>query len=100
MRYDDECPSPWKARQEGDWAGHRGWGSNPYREQLGESYCEDADRAWRNGYHSGEEQRREEEAQEAAAQRYQAERAAEEQAWEDARWEAYYQEEQAAESET
>lgn len=94
MRYSDECPPPWEARRAGEQAGHRGWGSNPYREQLGELHCEDAESAWRRGYYAGEERRQEEEHEERMVQ-LRAEQATAARAEEEARWEAFRAEEAA-----
>lgn len=65
MRYWDECPDPYRARREGEEAGHRGWGlSNPYseraREYRDQPYCDEAEQAWRMGRYAGEDRRREE----------------------------------------
>ena len=73
--FDDECPSPYEARREGEEIGHRGWGeSNPYSERARENrdqpYCEEAEQAWRMGRYAGEDQRREEEDREARHQAY------------------------------
>ena len=73
--FDDECPSPYEARREGEEIGYRGYGeSNPYsehaRERRDQIYCEEAERAWRYGLYAGEEQRREEEDREARHQAY------------------------------
>ncbi len=73
--FDDECPSPYEARREGEEAGHRGWGlSNPYseraRENRDQTYCEEAEQAWRFGRYAGEDRRREEEEREAQHQAY------------------------------
>lgn len=67
--FNDECPDLWKARREGEEYGHRGWGlSNPYseraRENRDQTYCEEAERAWRFGKYAGEDRRREEEERE------------------------------------
>ena len=72
---EDECPSPYQARREGEEIGHRGWGeSNPYsehaRENRDQPYCEEADRAWRMGQYAGEDRRREEEEREEQHQAY------------------------------
>lgn len=73
--WNDECPDPWKARREGEEAGHRGWGlSNPYSERARENrdqpYCEEAEQAWRSGMFAGEERRRDEEYRETQHQAY------------------------------
>lgn len=73
--FDDECPSPYEARREGEEIGHRGWGeSNPYSERARENrdqpYCEEAEQAWRMGRYAGEDRRREEEDREARHQAY------------------------------
>ena len=73
MRYrslvEDECPSPYQARREGEEIGHRGWGeSNPYSERARENrdqpYCEEAEQAWRFGRYAGEDRKREEDERE------------------------------------
>ena len=72
------CPTDWEARLEGERASDYGRSrySNPYREQYGESHCEDAERAWERGFCYREEQREEEAAAERAAERRAAERRA------------------------
>ncbi len=67
--FEDECPSPYEARREGDEIGYRGYGeSNPYSERARENrdqpYCEEAEQAWRFGKYAGEDRRREEEERE------------------------------------
>ena len=101
-----ECPPSWKARDQGDEAGHRGWGSNPYTrltsERQDRPYCQDAERAWREGEFRGEDRRREEEYQQELEERRR--REAEEYAhrvWleEQAELEEEYEAEQEAEEE-
>jgi len=67
--FDEECPSPYEARREGEEIGYRGWGeSNPYsecaREYRDQPYCEEAEQAGRMGQYAGEDRRREEEERE------------------------------------
>ena len=103
----DECPPSWKARDQGDEAGHRGWGSNPYTrltsERQDRPYCQDAERAWREGEFRGEDRRREEEYQQELEERHR--REAEEyahQVWleEQAELEEEYEAEQESEEES
>lgn len=65
MSHRDSCPSDYEARREGERAGERGYSRNPYRETLGERYCEEAERNWDRGQRAGAEIRREEEMEEA-----------------------------------
>ena len=75
MSHTDRCPSPWDARREGERAGERGYGSNPYSDApWNQQRCEEAETAWRRGYDAGEERREEEEREQRAAERRRTER--------------------------
>ena len=85
MSHRDDCPDRWVARREGERAFERGYGQNPYRDQLGEEGCPEAEREWRSGYRSAEcreEERQEEQREQARMERRREEaRAEEEQYW-------------------
>ena len=94
------CPTEWEARREGERASDYGRSrySNPYREQFGESHCEDAERSWDRGHRYREEQREEEAAAERAAERHASEqracRLAQEEEYYRRQEEAHYAEQQ------
>ena len=56
-----DCPTDYEARRRGERAFERGDGSwrNPYKEQIGEQSCSEAEENWQRGYRAAE--RREEE---------------------------------------
>lgn len=56
MSHNYDCPTEREARRDGERAGERGYGRNPYSDG-----CEEAERSWRSGYYHGQERREEEE---------------------------------------
>ena len=79
MSHRSTCPDPWEARREGERAGHRGYGSNPYDDYpWNRERCDEAADEWKRGYRAGEERREEEEREERAAARRAQERREEE----------------------